>query len=600
MILVSLFSLAFAFWLMTSTIAFDANTNTLQMAGKIWSDFSAHIPVIRSFSYGYNWPVEYPIYPGAPIRYHFLFYWLVAMLEKIGIRIDWAINIPSIIGFAALLIVIYGITKTIIKKKWAGWVAMILFLCNGSLSFLKYFETHPLSTQTPMNIYTNTKFPAFAPWDGGIISAFWNLNIYTNQRHLAGAFAIVLGWIWYWAKIREIPWKNQNKWMTLVLGITIGILPYAHQPSLMIMGIFMACYIILYKHLRIHLILGGIIGALIAIPQLIPLFSSESATSFSYHPGYLIETALTMQTIIKYWWQNLGISMILIPLGFILLPNKDKKFMLPLIPLFIIPNCFKFSIEIAANHKFFNFFLIMGNILTIYVLQKILSIKISHLMGDMHWGATKKGSPCGYFWGKMHDRTHQMIYKNVINFAGSIEKFSGFTCSFGGGIYTISKYCLVATIFLFLTLSGIIDLFPIINDPKYELVDMPKNETAQWIEKNTPKDTIFLNSSYMYHPASLAGRKIFLGWPYFPWSAGYKENRMPIMKTMYESDKQIYCPLFQKYHISFISVENVFGNPDLPTINLETYLEKFTPIYLNANKSYAIFTAEELCKEKEK
>src|SRR4030042_3640834 len=86
-------------YLMFRTFSYDTQTSSILIASKLWSDFSAHIPLIRSFSLGQNWTPQYPIFPGEPIRYHFLFYLLVGMLEKIGIRIDWALNIPSLIGF---------------------------------------------------------------------------------------------------------------------------------------------------------------------------------------------------------------------------------------------------------------------------------------------------------------------------------------------------------------------------------------------------------------------------------------------------------------------------------------------------------------------
>lgn len=164
-------------------------------------------------------------------------------------------------------------------------------------------------------------------------------------------------------------------------------------------------------------------------------------------------------------------------------------------------------------------------------------------------------------------------------------------------IPTSARICIILT-FFFLTLSGIIDFFVIVNDQKIPVPDIPRNEIATWIEKNTPKNAIFLNSSYLYHPASIAGRSIFLGWPYFPWSAGYKENRMPIMRKMYESkDPQIFCPILEKYRISYITVEAVSGNPDLPTIDPAYFLSIASPQYQNANQTYLIFPSSSLCKQ---
>src|SRR3989304_334289 len=97
-------SVIFSIWLMSSSFSY-AN-GSMQIATKAWSDFASTVPVIRSFSFGSNFPPEYPLFPGEPIRYHFLFYALVGILEKIGVRIDYALNIPSTMGFFALLLMI--------------------------------------------------------------------------------------------------------------------------------------------------------------------------------------------------------------------------------------------------------------------------------------------------------------------------------------------------------------------------------------------------------------------------------------------------------------------------------------------------------------
>src|SRR5438876_129117 len=91
-------------WLMLST--FGYSKGNMLIATKAWSDFANHIPLIRSFSFGSNFPPQDPLFAGYALRYHFIFYQFVGTLERLGIRIDWALNIPSIIGFFICLIAI--------------------------------------------------------------------------------------------------------------------------------------------------------------------------------------------------------------------------------------------------------------------------------------------------------------------------------------------------------------------------------------------------------------------------------------------------------------------------------------------------------------
>ena len=95
-----------SYWLMNRT--FQYHDQSFVIASKLWSDFGAHIPLIRSFSFGHNWPPEYPTFPGEPIRYHYLFYLAVAGLEKIGVNLGLALNLLSAAGLTLLLFMIFN------------------------------------------------------------------------------------------------------------------------------------------------------------------------------------------------------------------------------------------------------------------------------------------------------------------------------------------------------------------------------------------------------------------------------------------------------------------------------------------------------------
>ncbi|MBI4065545.1 hypothetical protein HY409_04240, partial [Candidatus Gottesmanbacteria bacterium] len=368
---------------MFHTFGYDGKNHNILIASKLWSDFGAHIPLIRSFSLGDNFDLllkgrpQYPIYPGEPIRYHFLFYAFVGLLERFGVRLDWALNIPSSLGFFFLLFFTFQIAKKLFADNRIAVLSVIFFLFNGSLSFLRFFELHPLSKHTLSDIISASAFPAFAPWGPGDITAFWNLNIYTNQRHLAAGFSIALFFIFTILQIsfarpsfaRPGLAKLKLRW-AIVWGIIIGVLPYFHTPTLVILAVLYGTYFILFPKARGFLLLSGFIGSLLAIPQLITF--PQGPTSISWYPGYLIHDHLNIQRFIIYWWQNLGLHAILIPIGFFLIPTRAKKILVPIFVLFLGANLFKFSIEVAGSHKFFNFVLILGNMISAFVIISLI------------------------------------------------------------------------------------------------------------------------------------------------------------------------------------------------------------------------------------
>jgi len=69
----------------------------MRIGWSVSSDFSTHLAVIRSFSYGSNFPSGYPHFADGNMRYHFMFMFLAGNLEFLGLRLDWAFNLPSIL-----------------------------------------------------------------------------------------------------------------------------------------------------------------------------------------------------------------------------------------------------------------------------------------------------------------------------------------------------------------------------------------------------------------------------------------------------------------------------------------------------------------------
>lgn len=522
---------AFASLLMWKTFRVNSNGN-MQLSSRVWSDFAATLPLIRSFSLGSNFPPEYPIFTGHPIRYHFVFFALVGLMEKAGIRLDWALNSLSILGFFLLTVSVYFLGKVTFKSRGVGIISSLLFLFNGSFGFLEFFKKNPLSLNTFSDILDNTEFTSFGPYDGKIVSAFWSLNIFTNQRHLAFAYAALLLLILAVYHFSKHPVKlTWNK--TFLIGISIGLFPFIHLAVFAMLGMTLLIFFLIYPKLRIRLLVIGLIAIILALPQY--LFMGPSAAKVElFNPGYLVQEK-TLQGSFRYWFLNLGVTLILAPFGFLIADKSQKKVFLPFLALFMIGNIFQFSPEIAANHKFFNMAVIGLNLFTAFFLVKLLDKKLFGL---------------------------------------------------------IATLALIAP----LTLTGIIDFFPIKNDRFITLVDIPNNVAAKFILEGTPKDSVFLNSSYLYDPASLAGRKIFMGWPYFSWSAGYDtDTRLSEMQAMFNpASKDDLCRQLTKEGIDYVEIQNP-SNLENVIVNYFFFEENFIKVFDASDNRTKIYSVKSSC-----
>lgn len=77
----------------------------------VYGDYAPHTAMMRSFSKGNNFPTEYPHFGGQDVKYHFMFQFLVGNLEFLGIRLDFAYNIESVLALLGFLMLLYSIAK---------------------------------------------------------------------------------------------------------------------------------------------------------------------------------------------------------------------------------------------------------------------------------------------------------------------------------------------------------------------------------------------------------------------------------------------------------------------------------------------------------
>lgn len=553
-----LFLLIISAWLMFFTFQYDPSTHSMLLASRIWSDFGAHIPLIRSFSLGINFPPEYPLFPGEPIRYHYLFYAATGLLERSGIRIDIALNALSTIGFFLMLLFSYLVAQTIFKRRSIGMLAVIFILCNGTLSFLNLFSKYPTITEALLSIPQTTQFLSFGPWDNNLVTAFGNLNVYTNQRHLGLSFAIVLIIVYILLRISDNPQKHAKtltikKWTLITLphssaqfafilqSVTIALLTssllFINQAAVLPAIIFIASFFIFSPKVRSTLILSF----LCSLPFLFLFLSSaQSAGSPIFELGYLSKKPLTVPGFLQFWFHNLGLHSLFIIVGMIIAPKKYRWFAIPVLIIFILPNLYRFSADMINNHKFFNLFIIFGSM---YAAYAIIQMAI-------------------YFKKRTHFRPLLLIIPPIV---------------------------------FIMTFSGIIDGIVIANDYFITLSDIPADKDATYIARMTRPDAVILNSTWFYHPASIAGRKIYSGYSFFTWSAGYDTyKREALVKTIYQTESiDIACRILHQEQISYVELNQ---SPEQFLQPISTLWMTMTPVfYENKASGIKLFSVQDVC-----
>ncbi len=533
--------------------------SNLYVGVSVFSDFSPHIGMIRSFSVGNNFPTAYSHFAGEDIKYHFMFQFLVGNLEFLGLPIDFAFNIPSILSFVFTFLLLYVLGVKISNKPSAGYLTCLFFAFRSSKSLFTYISSLPKG-KIFKTLSQNTEFIGYTPNENW---GLWNLNVYANQRHLAFSLCVMLFviilmlpnvyYMYGFLKTKYVKldnsvldkrefsksgnkdrifncfldflfhkdgWKIKDKKKAISLGILLGMIAFWNGAA------FVATIVILFfmaivSNNRLEYLVIAIIAGILSLIQS-SFFMKGNAISPTYFFGFIAENR-TFFGVLEYIEKLFGILPIILFLVF-LVEKGVKKYLLL---IFATPIIFAFTIsltvDVTVNHKY----IMMGVMLVgIFVADKITD------------------------WFKKKD-----IF--------------------------IKISCIILCVLL--TSTGVYDFITYLNrNSSYDAIKLnTKDELTTWIIENSDSKDIFLTSNYSLNQVVLGGAMLYYGWPYYAWSAGYDtDNRKEQVKYMYESNSsEQLTELIEANDIDFIIVDVDNRTSEDYLLNEENIKNTYTLVY---------------------
>lgn len=527
----------------------------LYIGVSVFSDFSPHVGMIRSFSYGNNFPTSYPHYAGEDIKYHFMFQFLAGNLEYLGMRIDYAFNLPSILSFISAFMLLYLLAVKITGKTSAGILSCLFFAFRSSKTLFTYLSRLPEGTNILQALADNMDFISDTPnEDWGL----WNLNVYCNQRHLAFGLTVIflvlilflprlyesfeslkemhfqdnkrrathnslLQKLWGRMKIMfftKKAWSFQDTKGAVAAGVLLGSLSFFHGAA--VIGCLLVLFVMAvfsqrrFEHLTVALLTLGL-----SFMQT-KLFIDGSAIATDYYFGFIAENK-TLFGVASYIGRLLGILPIVILVAFCLGKGVERVIILA----FSLPLVFAFTmsltVDVTVNHKY----IMMSCIL--------LGIAAASLITDI------------------------FSRRDIL----------------GGFLGTILVFALTAT--------GIYDFTVVLkkNTPHSAIVLDMDDPLTQWIDQYSDSKDIFLTSNYTINQVVFGGAMLYEGWPYYPWSAGYDTDlRSKQVVLMYEAEtpKELNA-LIQKNKIRFIIVDRAVRTSEEYTVNEQNVAATYQCVY---------------------
>lgn len=191
--------LIFVTWIMF--YVFHMKNGYLYSGFSVYGDYAPHTAMMRSFSYGNNFPTQYPHFGGEDVKYHFMFQFLAGNLEYLGMRIDFAYNSVSILSLLGFFMMLYALAKRLTGSFAGGVLSVAFMVFRSGTAFFRFVWEHIQAGDLWSTLAENTSFIGYTTNENW---GLWNFNVYLNQRHLAFGLILVALAIWIF-----LEWVNR-------------------------------------------------------------------------------------------------------------------------------------------------------------------------------------------------------------------------------------------------------------------------------------------------------------------------------------------------------------------------------------------------------
>lgn len=499
---------------------YNLSDGILSAGYSTFSDLSPHTAMISSFSDGFNYPTQYMHFSGDGIQYHFFFYFLAGTLKYLGLTIDLALNIPSILSMVCALELLGTLAVLLSRKRPAFVLAPVFVLFRSALNVFMYISKFR-KLDVPFNVIFQSLFKSSTwftetPYDNWGI---WAINVYPNQRHLmlgVGAMLIlVIAMIpfvrrmcsslikakegngdsyplrliktfiaskYAWVFRPEDPLKPMG--ITALCCVIAAVMPFFHGSALI--GVLLVLLIMaVFSESRVSYAAEAAAAVVSAFIQT-RLFAGNASNvvQMKHMTGFVVQNR-SAAGITGYIVTITGLTLIVAAAYVIYILIRDitgRKpvyrellFLAFLAPLIFAFN-FKVSYEMLANHKFIQFTLILIDAFT----------------------------ACGI----------AELFSPPAKLASRLPRAGYIACR--AGLIVLGAVLIVP-----LTATGVAEWCTYVNLNKYTVDINTESDLVEWIEENTDPSDVFLTPQWSFNRFFLAGRPSYYGWPYYAWSAGH-------------------------------------------------------------------------------
>lgn len=501
----------FLIWIMF--YVFFIRDGVLYSGFTVYGDYAPHTAMMRSFSLGNNFPTQYPHFGGEDVKYHFMFQFLVGNLEFLGLRLDVAYNLVSVLALLGFLMLLYSLAKRITGSGKTGILTVVFFFFRSALTFFRFVWEHVQAGDLLSTLRDNMEFIGYTVNENW---GLWNFNVYLNQRHLAFGLLIISLVIWMyldwveagcgheekgllWIRKRCLTWeawKCRSVERALAAGPLIGLTAFWNGAAV-IGGLLILMGFAVFSDGKLDYLITALVSVLFSVLQS-KIFIWGSAVETSFQWGFIVEDK-SLGGILWYLLQMSGIFFLgAVFLIFVQKKRSQKVVLISCLFPLIFAFCVSLTPDVTVNHKY---------------------IMISYAFLAIFWAEAV---------------TFLMRKK-------------------------IPVKILAVVLCISLTITGVYDMWIIFrnNGPGHRVSVNLDSELTEWLAENLDHKDLILTPEYSISEVTMSGVMMYLGWPYYAWSAGYDTyGRAEKAREIYTSqDKETVRRLVQQEKITYILFE---------------------------------------------
>ena len=583
------------------------NGNNIQMGFTVFSDYAPNVALIRSFSWFANYPTEYPFYAGEDIKYHFMFMFFTGNMEFLGLPLTFAYNLTSTLSLFSFFIMLSQLAPRITGRFASAVLTAIFFTFRSGMAVFLFISEHLKAGDLVQAFLTNENFIGYTTNENW---GLWNYNVYLNQRHLGFGMIIATAVIWYfygyleeacegkkadgaytmtaaftsWVKtffLTKEAWIPKAPDLALVTGIILGLTSFWNGACVIGSLLILAGFAIFSKNKLDYLILA-VVSVLIAELQT-KAFIYGSAVSPTFFWGFISEDK-SFLGVIGYIAEVAGVTILGSVFALFIADRKQRA----LITSFLLPVVFSFTVsltpDVTVNHKYIMMAMAYLSIIWADIVVSLFTDKRGHAPAKGDVSGKKELAPedSGIPAGKGHASED-----------GGIPAGKGHASGYGN----VPGKVLAVIVALLLTATGLYDYTIIIrdNDDKHCITVDTTSDLTAYAKENFTNADLILSGPDSVSELTVSGCRLYCGWPYYAWSAGYDTDaRFDLAKLMYTSmSAEDLLETLRAEGITYILYENNMYYDDVPA-NEEPIQEICDLVFASENGLYRLYKVRDL------